>query len=135
MEIQNNVAYLAALSMAAERLVAIIRGLPWFAFAKNPAAPAETKQAVQDEAQRAAKVNTLAVIAGIITAALAFEIGVLPVAKTWPEVVIFGVLAGAGSGFWNAVLSYIIQLKNAVPSKAQVVVEGRAAGAGAGGHR
>ncbi len=134
MDISTNVAYLAALSMAAERLVEIIRGIPWFTLPKNPSALVdknEALQAVKHETARTAKVNVLAVITAVITAAIAYRIGVLPVAKNWAEVFIYGVLGGAGSGFWNAVLSYLNQLKTAVPkAPSRVVIEAKAAGAG-----
>ena len=127
MDISTNVAYLAALSMAAERLTEMIRGLPLFAFPRNPS------MTVQQEGTRAAKVSTLAVFTGVITAVIACLIHVLPVAQNWPEVVIFGVLAGAGSGFWNAVLAYLVGLKNALPKvPAQAITEMKAMGASAG---
>lgn len=130
MDISANVAYLAALSAAAERLVEIIRGIPWFALPKDPApAPTDRERAIQairNESTRVALVNALAVITGVITAIVAYLIGVLPVAKNWAEVTIYGVLAGAGSGFWNAVLAYLLQLKNAVPkTPATVILESK----------
>jgi hypothetical protein len=135
MDIATNVAYLAGLSMAAERLVEIFRGikLPGFkcALPKNPVAPKNLSD-VEAENKRIAKLNILAILTGVITAALAYSIHVLP-AKGWLEVLMYGVLAGAGSGFWNAVLSYLLQLKASLPTApTQVFVEGRAMSAGAG---
>jgi len=112
MDIPTNVAYLAALSMAAERLVQIIRGIPYLELPKAESSRTAAEGAVRAESSRTAKVNLLAVATGLATAAMAYLIGVLPVAKNWLEVVIYGVLAGAGSGFWNAVLSYLLQLKD-----------------------
>jgi hypothetical protein len=106
MDISTNVAYLAALSMAAERLVQIIRGIPGLELAT------ENEKDLKAEARRSAKINGLAVLTGLITSAIAHWLGVLPVAKNWPEVLMYGVLAGAGSGFWNAVLSYLLELKS-----------------------
>src|SRR5215471_14090940 len=118
MDIATNVAYLAGLSMAAERLVEIVRGinLPGFecALPKNPAAPKNLSD-VEAENKRIAKLNILAVVTGVITAAIAYSIRVLP-ATGWLEVLMYGVLAGAGSGFWNAVLSYLLQLKASLPA-------------------
>lgn len=126
--LSTNVAYLVALSMAAERLVEILRGFPLFAFPKKtpppgPQGPVTDVAVAQDEAKRVAKINLLSVVTGIITAALAYIIHALP-AGNWGNVLIFGVLAGAGSGFWNAVLSYLLQLKNNLPTApTQVPVE------------
>lgn len=55
--------------------------------------------------------NAISIAAGVITAAFAAFIGTLP-ATHWTEVLVYGFLAGAGSGFWNAVLSYVVQVKN-----------------------
>ncbi len=119
MDIQTNVAYLAALSMAAERLTEINRGIPQLklVFPKKDAPPPtasidERNNAAIAESTRSAKVHTLAVGTGVVTAALAYQIHVLPVASNWAEVIIFGVLAGAGSGFWNAILAYLLQLRD-----------------------
>jgi hypothetical protein len=122
MDIQANVTYLAALSLAAERLVEILRGFPLIAFPKNPSGPypqgsAENLKVVREEAKRTAKINALSLLTGIVSAALAYLIGALP-ADNWGYVIIFGVLAGAGSGFWNAVLSYLLQLKNLTNARA-----------------
>lgn len=108
MDIPTNVAYLAALSMAAERLLEIFRAFPLFAFPKKPTGPGAV---AQDEVNRVAELDTLSIATGIFTAAIAYLIGALP-AENWGHVVVFGVLAGAGSGFWNAVLSYLLQLKD-----------------------
>jgi hypothetical protein len=104
MDIPANVALLAGLSMAAERLVEIFRGYFFVGF------PAATPATARDEALRTAKIDTLAIIAGIVTAVFAKIVNVL--VFEWWEVAVFGVLAGAGSGFWNTVLTYMLQVKN-----------------------
>ncbi len=141
MDIPTNVEYLLGLSIAAERLVAILRGIPWLAMPKQDPPPptagvAERKNAVIAEAKRSAKINLLAVATGIVSAELAHAIGALPVATTQLGVVMFGVLAGAGSGFWNAMLSYVLQLKDlkkaiaesAVPAVSDAMVNRMTAG-------
>ncbi len=127
MDIPTNVEYLLGLSMAAERLVTILRGIPWLALPKQDPLPptagvAERKGAVIAEAKRSAKINLLAVATGIISAELAHAIGALPVATSQLGVVMFGVLAGAGSGFWNAILSYVLQVKDLKKAVAESAV-------------
>ena len=129
MEILTNVTYLAGLSIASERLVEIFRGIDLGRFnctlPKNPAAP-KTEAAVEDENKRIAKLNILAVLTGVVTAVLSHSIHVLP-ANNWLEVLTYGVLAGAGSGFWNAVLSYLLQLKASLPAApSHIVLDGKA---------
>lgn len=113
MDLTTNVATLAALSMASERLVQIFRGLPKLAFPKRPSGDNSVGPArAQQEATRVATINFISIIAGMLTAVLAYSIDSLPGASNWGEACIFGVLAGAGSGFWNAVLSYLVQVKD-----------------------
>lgn len=120
MDIPTNVAYLAGLSAAAERLVEILRGLTFLTFPKSvpPTGRQKTTEDIIKESKRVTKVNLLAVGTGVVTALLAYLIGVLPVADGWLEAIVFGVLAGAGSGFWNGVLSYMIQVKDLTKEKA-----------------
>ena len=110
MDITANVAYLAALSAASERLVEIIKGIPSLGLCKNPQVDGK------DEAKRVAKIDSLSIGAGLITASIAYGIGVLP-STTWWAVVAYGFLAGAGSGFWNAILAYLLQVKDLKKAK------------------
>jgi hypothetical protein len=86
------------------RLAEIIREFRRLSFPKKTPPlgsqeSAKALEAVQDETIRAARINALAVVTGVTTAAIAYVIGVLTVATHCPEVVIYGMLAGAGSGF------------------------------------
>ncbi len=100
------VGVLIALSIASERLVEIIKGL----FPKLTG----KSGTVKGEGLRCAANQVLAVVAGIVTAWLASSAipqEVLPI-KNWWEIIALGLLASGGSGFWNAVLSYVLQVKD-----------------------
>ena len=110
-KIQALVALLVTLSMASERLVEIIKNMvPWLNTAQAPDSVGEGR--------RKAALQTLAGVAGVITALLSQPVlltytELFPAAKTngtW-FVLALGILASAGSGFWNAILSYLLQLK------------------------
>lgn len=100
---------LAALSIASERLVEIIKGLvPYLNTANSdPIAEARRKVALQ----------VLAVVAGIATTILARVTGSLPEGGLPPGwntpigIITVGLLASGGSGFWNSILSYVLQVK------------------------
>jgi hypothetical protein len=100
------VGLLVALSVASERLVEIIKGfIP----------PLTGKSTVQwQEGVRRASNQLIAVGAGILTAYLASPAipeEVFP-ATRGATVIALGLLASGGSGFWNAVLSYVLQVKD-----------------------
>lgn len=102
------VALLIALSVAAERLVEIVKGMIPPLNKKHPDDPAK-------EGRRKAFLQVLAVAAGIATAWLS-----APVIREivpgdwgrWPGVLALGLLASGGSGFWNSVQSYVLLLKD-----------------------
>jgi drug/metabolite transporter (DMT)-like permease len=106
-------AFLVALSIASERLVEIIKGL-------IPALSKRQEDATK-EGRRAAILQIIAVLSGILTAFLAMPAskGVLPGTLTsLPGILALGLLASGGSGFWNAILSYLLQIKNLKKSEA-----------------
>jgi hypothetical protein len=100
---------LIPLSLAAERVVEIIKGtVPWLN---------QQKLDPTREGWRNAALQLLAVVAGILTALLARDAiaGALP--ANWqasPSLgfLTLGLLASGGSGFWNAVLGYVLRLKD-----------------------
>jgi len=101
------VGVLISLSVASERLVEIIKGIIPFLNQQNND---ETK-----EGRRKAILQAMAVCSGIITAWLARPAlaGILPNAwTTLPAIFALGLLASGGSGLWNAVLSYVLNVKN-----------------------
>lgn len=107
---ETSVALLAAISIASERLVEIIKGLMPYLNQKR----AHQKQ----EAVRRVALQLLAVLAGIVTALLAYLSGSLPadsLPRGWDStigIVTIGLLASGGAGFWNAILSYLLQVKD-----------------------
>ena len=94
------VALLVALSVAAERLVEIIKGfVPWLEKKKDD----ESK-----EGRRKSALQGLAVLAGIGTALLAWPVikDIVPGSGFWDSikgVLALGFLASGGSGFWNSI--------------------------------
>ncbi len=107
-ELSTIVALLVALSVAAERLVEII---------KNPISflREEHKDDPRKEGFRKVALHLLAVVAGIVTALLARPAveGVVPgVLSSLPGLIALGLLASGGSGFWNSVATYVLNVKN-----------------------
>ncbi len=102
------VSVIAALSVASERLVEIIKGL--VPFLNNQTSDA------QKERWRKICLQLLAMVAGIITAFLAntWIQSALPAewTKNYAMILMLGLLASGGSGFWNSLLNYLLQLKN-----------------------
>jgi drug/metabolite transporter (DMT)-like permease len=101
------VSVLVALSVASERLVEILKGLCSFLNQEN----SDKKK----EGWRRASLQALAVVAGIITALLAQPAikAVVPgLSEHWAGIVALGLLASGGSGFWNAVLAYVLSVKD-----------------------
>jgi hypothetical protein len=104
------VTFILALSVASERLVEIIKGFfPWLD---------EKKDTLDDEALRRALLHILAMVAGIVTASLAWFIDVLPASLPTSmtdkvgAIFAFGLLASGGSGFWNSILDYVNRVKD-----------------------
>ncbi|MFE1815147.1 hypothetical protein [Metapseudomonas otitidis] len=95
-----------ALSIATERLVEIIKG-----FIPGLDQPnAEPKL----EARRRSYLQILAILGGILTAFLSREAITSEIAllNTNFGVLCLGLLASGGSGFWNAILTYVAQAKD-----------------------
>lgn len=101
--LSNLLAVLIALSVAAERLVEILKNLVPYLRTEQAAANAE--------ARRKLVLQLLAVAAGIATAFLAET--VLPTRLQDPRhLVLLGLLASGGSGFWTSILGYVTSVKN-----------------------
>jgi hypothetical protein len=106
-DISTAVSLLAALSVATERLVEIIKGsIPWL-----------NKQAssADQEGWRQAVLHLLAAVAGIVTALLARSgiKGMVPAGYSdFPGILVLGLLASGGSGFWNSILTYLKAAKD-----------------------
>jgi len=107
--LETAIGLLLALSVASERLVEIIKGLiPWLNTANSDP---------KAEARRKVVLQILAVAVGIATAALAYTSGSLPEGSLPPGwntpigIITVGLLASGGAGFWNAILSYVLQVK------------------------
>jgi hypothetical protein len=116
MDVPTVVSVLVVLSVASERLVEIVKGLfP----ALNKENPDPTK-----EGWRRAGLQVMAVAAGIITAYLARPALPASLSPIWnSNLGIFGLglLASGGSGFWNSVLAYFLQLKELKKAEAVAV--------------
>ena len=99
------VALLVSLSVASERLVEIIKGL-------FPSLNQENSDP-KKEGWRRAGLQALAVLAGIITALLARPaIQGMEKWETLSGTLAIGFLASGGSGFWNAILMYVKNVKD-----------------------
>jgi hypothetical protein len=100
------VGLILALSIASERLVEIVKGyIPWL----------NTAAATNDgDGPRRATLQLMAVLAGVTTAWLSRDYipkEVSDAAHGW-AVLGLGLLASGGSGFWNAILSYVLKVKD-----------------------
>lgn len=106
-DIGNAVSLLAALSVATERLVEIIKGsIPWL---NAPAGDAK------QEGWRQAALHVLAAVAGIVTAWMANSVITGTIPGQWSTgggIIVIGLLASGGSGFWNSILSYVKATKD-----------------------
>jgi hypothetical protein len=105
--ITNYVTLLVALSVSTERLVEIVKNcIPWLSTKYEDA---------KKEGHRRAVLHVLAVCGGMVTAFLAKPAvsAVLSDAlnNIWGYIAL-GLLASGGSGFWNGILSYILEAKN-----------------------
>jgi hypothetical protein len=101
------VTLLIALSVASERLVDIVKGLVPFLNVQNKDA--------KKEGWRKTILQVMAVISGIITAFLArgtITSAIPEIFQTTSGILGLGLLASGGSGLWNAVLTYLLQVKN-----------------------
>ncbi|KYQ97111.1 hypothetical protein AWY96_00800 [Serratia plymuthica] len=106
-ELESIIGLLLAVSIASERLVEIIKGyFPWLN---------EEKQNPVSEGRRKSALQILAVAAGIVTAFLAQPIladSLSSMNNQGLAILSVGLLASGGSAFWNAILSYMLQVKN-----------------------
>jgi hypothetical protein len=111
--VSSVVALLAALSVASERLVEIIKGFIPPLSKENPDPAAEGR--------RQAMLHLLAVIAGIVTAWLAGSTGAIKsvVPDTPLAWIVVGLLASGGSGFWNSIQGYVNKAKDAKKAEAE----------------
>ncbi|NML66815.1 hypothetical protein HHL22_16540 [Hymenobacter sp. RP-2-7] len=105
--LSNLLTVVLALSVASERLVAIVKNLvPWL----------RTEQP-RNEATRKLVLQVLAVLAGIATAFLAQELLAAPL-QGRGHLVVLGLLASGGSGFWKSVLGYVSSVQDIKRTKA-----------------
>jgi hypothetical protein len=111
------VAVLIALSIAAERLVDIVKGwIPYLnkKFEATPKkSPQTKKEYFESEGVRRALIQLMAVGAGIITALLARPAitGILPSWNSTADFLALGLLTSGGSGFWNSIQNSVFQMK------------------------
>jgi hypothetical protein len=105
--ITNYVTLLVALSVATERLVAIVKNIiPWLNNKNEDA---------KQEGFRRAVLHVLAFFGGIATALLAKPAVSAVLSDSLNSIwgyIALGLLASGGSGFWNSFLSYILEVKN-----------------------
>ncbi len=101
------VGLIVVVSIASERLVEFIKGMiPWLRTSNSDAIC---------ESWRKMALQFLAVVAGIVTAFLAepvFEPTLEGAVDWYLFALCIGLLASGGSGFWNAILSYLLQTKD-----------------------
>lgn len=95
------VGLMLALSIASERLVEIIKG--FIPYLNNTNLPPN------QEAIRCSLIQIMAVFAGVLTSFLAKES--LPADINNLSIFVIGLLASGGSGFWNAILTYVTNIK------------------------
>lgn len=113
-QLSTIVALVVALSVAAERLVEIIKNSIGFLRDKN--------SDPQKEGYRKVALLVLAVAAGLVTAWLAKPAieGIVPGAWSSSRgIIALGLLASGGSGFWNSVATYVLNLKDIKASEVE----------------
>jgi hypothetical protein len=98
---------LIGLSVAAERVVEIVKGtIVWLD---------KEKEDPRMEARRRATLQALAAGSGILVSWLAWPVtqGIVPGsgADRTLTIIALGLLASGGSGFWNAILGYVMSIK------------------------
>jgi Sec-independent protein translocase protein TatA len=135
-QLSTLVALLAALSVAAERLVEIVKN--WFpASLAEEQKDAEGNVDVGKEGRRKVIVQILAIVASIITVILAWPAiaGSVPGAPSggwwtsftgWLTIVAIGILVSGGSGFWNKIVGYVgavRDLKNGTTEQTEAETE------------
>jgi len=101
------VTLLLVLSVSSERLVEIVKGMIPFLNQKN--------ENPDWERWRRISLQVMALVAGIVTALLAQSaIGeIVPqMGQSIYGVLALGLLASGGSGLWNSILTYLLQVKD-----------------------
>lgn len=100
------VTLIIALSIATERFVEIIKS--WF-----PSLDQSRDTAVL-EGRRRAKLQLLAAVGGIVISYLAWPVSsqVITSGPRSLTIVALGLLASGGSGFWNALLTSVVHIKD-----------------------
>ena len=118
---------LIGLSVAAERMVEIVKG--FVPVLDQP------KTEPRAEARRKAVLHILGVFAGILTTFIAGPMIPSDVynATTPIGIIALGLLASGGSGFWNSMLSYASSIKDV--KKAEAASAKEALGTSPGAHR
>jgi len=116
------IAFLAGLSVATERVVEVIKGLPGIS------AFLTVDRAGTAEEARKATVQLVAIVVGSILAAMTY--GQLPAQATlphggWQVYTLFGVMASGGSGLWNSALDIVRETN----TQKQLITEKLKAGA------
>lgn len=112
-QLSTIVGLLAALSVASERLIEIVKGfIPWLD-KQNPDPSTETR--------RRAALHALAAVAGVLTAIVAGQAfpDTLHVPPGLLGKVVLGLLASGGSGFWNSILDYVNNAKDLKGAQAE----------------
>lgn len=99
------ISLLVVLSVAAERLVEILKGFVFTTL--NTVDPDPVR-----EARRQAKVQLLAVIVSLFTAIIVKLAGQFPPSWGWLTTLALGFLASGGSSLWNSVLGWVKGLKD-----------------------
>ena len=115
-QLSTVVTLLVALSVAAERLVEIVKNAFRFLREENPAP--------DREGYRKVALQVLAIVAGIATALLAKPTieGIVPGPWSSPlGIVALGLLASGGSGFWHSVAGYVSSVKDVRRAEAQKI--------------
>jgi hypothetical protein len=95
-----------ALSVAAERVVEIIKGIVVWLDKEKPDP--------KEEARRRASLQALAAVAGVAVSLLAWPVtqSLLPAGSNRTLTILaLGLLASGGSGFWNSILGYVMSVK------------------------
>lgn len=117
---EEMIGMMVALSIAAERVVEITKGvIPALGMART-----DPKQ----EKLRKAMLQLLAVGSGIGVTFLASPMLAESLPTHWNTttgMVVIGLLASGGSGFWNAILSYLLQLKDTRTQTVQQLLDAR----------
>ena len=113
-------ALLVAVSVAAERLVEILKTFIFKNLSKVLTDP-------DQEARRQVKVQVLALVASLLTALLLRTVGTL--AMSWGATLALGFLASGGSSLWNSLLGWAKGLKDIRQTQGEQVRQADQAGA------